>query len=176
MHDRRKNKATQSEIPLLDPSEDLAAHFLGEGNEDQVEEDFAKLLEDSLSSDEVRRARREKEGTQQRQQPVPVAEQVRQYPSVQDKLDLHGLPAADAAVETRIFVFEAARRGLKTLRIVTGKGLHSERGSVLRDVAEQVLVELKRTGVVLTFVWEKQAKTKSGALLVYLKRREEAAR
>jgi len=176
MHDRRKNKLTRSGIPLLDPSDDLAAHFLGAGKEDHAEEDFTKLLEASLSAENVRRARGEKEDVQQRQQPVPVAEQVRQYPSVQDELDLHGLPSADAAAQTRIFLLDAARRGFKTLRIITGKGLHSERGSVLRDIIEQVLVELKRTGVALTFVWEKQAKTKSGSVLVYLKGREDSAR
>jgi DNA-nicking Smr family endonuclease len=51
------------------------------------------------------------------------------------------------------------------VRIITGKGLHSAQGqSVLRELAEKRLSELRKNNVVLSFKWEKG----KGALVVYL--------
>ncbi|OQX20720.1 MAG: hypothetical protein BWK80_35435, partial [Desulfobacteraceae bacterium IS3] len=60
------------------------------------------------------------------------------------------------------------RDALRTVRIIVGKGLHSEGKAVLRDVVEEKLVSLKREGMILSFKWEKTNKLKSGAIIVYL--------
>jgi len=55
-----------------------------------------------------------------------------------------------------------------TLRVVVGRGLHSEFGAVLPHVVEDLLVRLKRDGVVLWFEWDRKIKSHSGSLVVYL--------
>jgi len=62
----------------------------------------------------------------------------------------------------------ARQRGLQTLRVITGKGLHSYGKAVLPEVVEEKVVELKKQNLILTFRWEKGSKRKSGALIVYL--------
>jgi len=55
------------------------------------------------------------------------------------------------------------------LRIIVGKGIHSLSKAVLPDVVEKKIVELKKEDIVMTFLWEKHRKLKSGAIIVYLK-------
>jgi DNA-nicking Smr family endonuclease len=91
------------------------------------------------------------------------------YPPPQDTLDLHGCMAQEAEDKTLRFVEESRRRGILTVRIITGKGLHSPGGkAVLPDTIEQVLGLLKKEGGITSFQWEKKVKSKSGALFVYL--------
>ena len=49
-----------------------------------------------------------------------------------------------------------------------GKGLHSEDRAVLPDVIEDLLTDMKREDIVLSYRWEKRVKRKSGAVIVYL--------
>ncbi|MBU0682224.1 MAG: Smr/MutS family protein [Proteobacteria bacterium] len=91
------------------------------------------------------------------------------YPPPQDTLDLHGCTAQEAEVKALRFVEGARRRGILTVRIITGKGLHSPGGkAVLPDTIEQVLGLLKKEGGITSFQWDKKVKSKSGSLLVYL--------
>ncbi len=57
-----------------------------------------------------------------------------------------------------------------TLRIIVGKGIHSEDGPVLPHVVEDLLKEMKKENIVLAYKWEGAKKLKFGAVLVYLKR------
>ncbi len=94
---------------------------------------------------------------------------IKGYPPVQETLDLHGEIAVDAERKAVEFIQMGSFKGLKTVRIITGKGLHSPGGkAVLPDVVEAQLVVLKRDGVVFDFAWDRQVKQKSGAVLVYL--------
>jgi DNA-nicking Smr family endonuclease len=91
------------------------------------------------------------------------------YPPPQETLDLHGCTGQEAEDKVQRFVEEACRRCIQTLRIITGKGLHSPGGkAVLPDIVEQKLILLKKEGDIVGFQWEKKVKSKSGALLVYL--------
>jgi DNA-nicking Smr family endonuclease len=54
------------------------------------------------------------------------------------------------------------------VRIITGKGLHSEGQPVLPDTVEGVLRTLKKENLVKSWRWEKGQKEKSGALIVQL--------
>lgn len=91
------------------------------------------------------------------------------YPPPQETLDLHGCTVQEAEDKACRFLEEARRRLLLTVRIITGKGLHSPGGrAVLPDMVEQLLVLRKKEGAIAAFQWENKVKSKSGALLVYL--------
>lgn len=55
------------------------------------------------------------------------------------ELDLHGLTRDEALSRTRTFLAHASRQGWPVVVIVTGKGLHSSEGPVLRRAVEQLL-------------------------------------
>ena len=54
-------------------------------------------------------------------------------------LDLHGLKRDEALARTRAFLCHAARRGWPLVLVVTGKGLRSPEGPVLRRAVAQLL-------------------------------------
>ncbi len=83
-------------------------------------------------------------------------------------MDLHGYTAAEAQSGTEAFIRKARNKGIHTLRLITGKGLHSQGKAVLPDVVERKLIELKQKKWVLGYKWEKKDKRKSGAVIVYL--------
>jgi DNA-nicking Smr family endonuclease len=56
---------------------------------------------------------------------------LRKGPS-QDRLDLHGLTAAEAAEAVEMFLYNSKKRGLKKVLIIHGKGNHSASGPVLK--------------------------------------------
>jgi DNA-nicking Smr family endonuclease len=55
------------------------------------------------------------------------------------ELDLHGLTRDEAVTRTRAFLAHAARQGWPVVVIVTGKGLRSAAGPVLRRAVEELL-------------------------------------
>jgi DNA-nicking Smr family endonuclease len=55
------------------------------------------------------------------------------------ELDLHGLVRDEAVARTRGFLAHAVRQKWSVVVIVTGKGLHSAEGPVLRRAVEQLL-------------------------------------
>jgi DNA-nicking Smr family endonuclease len=86
-------------------------------------------------------------------------------------LDLHGARVAD--VETRIakFVRRAHQLGLRRLRIVHGKGLHSDAvGPVPGDAVIESLTKGAAAARVIAFVTAPEAQGGSGAVLVELAR------
>lgn len=85
-------------------------------------------------------------------------------------VDLHGMRAVEAEREVVRFVRGAARRGVRRVCIVHGKGLHSESGPVLRERVVHVLSEGGAAPVVLAFVTASHARGGSGALMVELTR------
>jgi len=57
----------------------------------------------------------------------------------EDEIDLHGMTIEEATDKVSLFLQRAVLNGFKTVRIVTGKGLHSNDGPVLRAVVEKIL-------------------------------------
>jgi DNA-nicking Smr family endonuclease len=55
------------------------------------------------------------------------------------ELDLHGLTVDEASTKVRFFLQDAVYQGFKTVLLVTGKGLHSSEGPVLRQAVERLL-------------------------------------
>lgn len=143
----------------------LGEEQMPSGNES---EDFAALLASSLSEKSEAVLLHEKRDRVEPVRQISVAERLKYYPPVQAELDLHGYTAAKADQTAELYIRRAYSVGTYTLRIIVGKGLHSEHGAVLPDVISDRLTALKQDGIVLEWKWEKGKKSKSGAMVVYL--------
>lgn len=92
-------------------------------------------------------------------------------PSEAASLDLHG--AREAEVESKLgrFVRAQQRAGVRRVRVVHGKGLHSDAGGpVLAEAVITALTQGGAAGAVLAFVTAPPSGGGSGALLVELAR------
>ena len=82
-------------------------------------------------------------------------------------LDLHGLTREEAVNRTGAFLGHAARQGWAAVVIVTGKGLHSPTGPVLRQAVEQLLANSPQ--LVLEWARAPRQYGGAGALVVFLR-------
>jgi DNA-nicking Smr family endonuclease len=154
-------------IPVLDHCRDLERLMAASGDAEASPEEWSQDLQASLAHD-ARTLMKRKTGGIYPTRKLTLQERLKRYPLVQGQLDLHGATAMKAQQRTEAYVRTAHADGLFTLRIIVGKGLHSESGAVLPDVVEDRLIQLKRDGLVLAYRWEKGVKRKSGAVIVYL--------
>lgn len=130
----------------------------------EMPEDFEELLEESLKDPKMMEVLEEKvtgdEGAHQ-----PVGEIVKDYPGPQRDIDLHGHTSQEAMFELENFLNRSIHQRVRTVRVVTGKGLHSKHMiSVLPELTEKKLAEFRRAGKILAFKREKNG----GSYLVYL--------
>lgn len=89
--------------------------------------------------------------------------------AAQDELDLHHADANAAESLLRAFLRQATREGLGCVRIVHGKGLHSETGiPVLKNLVDRLL---RQRADVAAFHSAPPAQGGTGAALVLLRRR-----
>ncbi len=131
----------------------------------ETKENFSELLEESFKKRKVKPTNKPS--------PMPVKKRLKRYPPVEAELDLHGYNTIGAQVKTRSFISSCKHQGFFTLRIIVGKGLHSDTGPVLPDVVEDVVKEMKKQDQVIFYEWDKKKKARSGALIVYLKQFEQ---
>lgn len=124
-------------------------------------ENFPALLEAFLSKPD-RPARSSPD-------PMPYHKRIKRYPPPENDLDLHGFTALGAELKARSFLISCQQQGYFTVRIIVGRGLHSELGPVLPDMIEDLLAKLKARDIVLGFAWERKKKSRSGAVIVYLR-------
>ena len=135
-------------------------------NSGKPEENFEELLEEFMPSD-IKKVIKEKEGNSGREH-HRLHEVIDQH-QVDAELDLHNHTREGAKRAIGYFIQNSHYNKLKKLRIITGKGTHSEEGrSVLRSIAEEKIIELKKQGLVKSFKWEQGEMAKSGAIIVYL--------
>lgn len=87
--------------------------------------------------------------------------------NAQDEIDLHQLRLEDAVKEASLFLEESQKRGLRKVRIVTGKGLHSENGEAV--IRPAVYALCKESSLVREVSVPKAAEGGSGALSIILK-------
>lgn len=132
-----------------------------QSKEHLIEENFEALLEASFKKQSSKSVKKSS--------PMPVKKRIKRYPPVEIELDLHGFNAVGAQVKARSFIHSCKQRGYFTLRIIVGKGLHSELGPVLPDIVEDVLKEMMKQNLVIGYDWDKKMKSKSGSVVVYLK-------
>ena len=162
-HRRDKNG-----IPLLDHCHDLGRLLEASLDEcDAADGDLRNAWERSIAHD-ARTLIKKKTGGYFPTRQLTLKERMKRYPQPQRQLDLHGLTAIQAEQHTDTYIHTAHADGLFTLRIIVGKGMHSEFGAVLPDVVEDRLSRLKRDGLVMAYRWDKGVKRKSGAVIVYL--------
>ena len=83
------------------------------------------------------------------------------------ELDLHGLTVEEACTKLRFFLQDALYQGCRAVLLITGKGLHSSDGPVLR-IAMEILLESQRE-LVLEWGMAPQRYGGSGALIVFLR-------
>ncbi len=154
-------------IPRLDSQADLQRLFDATVEDPDDGEHLGETLHQSLAHD-ARSLMKKKTGGFFPTRRLSLKEKLRRYPDPQAQLDLHGATAARARERAAAYIRTAQADGLYTLRIIVGKGLHSEGGAVLPDVIEDLLLELKRDDIVLSYRWVKRVKRKSGAVIVFL--------
>jgi DNA-nicking Smr family endonuclease len=130
--------------------------------EDGPDQDFTALLASYLS-----RPRQKKKTTSSK--PMPYHKRIKRYPPPEKDLDLHGFTALGAQLKARSFLTTCKLQGYFTVRIIVGKGLHSDQGPVLPDTIEALLTRLKAQDIVLGFAWERKKKSRSGSVIVYLR-------
>ncbi len=160
-------------VRTLDAHEDFYELFGERNGEDAVpgasceeEEPFSRMLEDTLSGVDQAEIIRQKYPENVL---VPEQQRISARGTPGAELDLHGCHVREALVRVEAFLETAALQGLDAVRIIVGKGLHSQGSAVLPDAVEGKIVELKRRGRVATFSWEKKHKRVSGSLMVYLR-------
>lgn len=132
---------------------------------DPPEEDFAALLDTSWKHSQEFRKKKPK--------PLSLEKRVKRYPPPEAELDLHGFTVLGAEIKTRSFILNCKHQGYFTLRLIVGKGLHSDLGPVLPDAVEDLVKILKKENIVLAYEWDRKKKSRSGALIVYLKQFKE---
>ena len=136
--------------------------------ENEPEESFYELLEDSLSDISSQNLIKEKIAASSKKIELSKSTKLSKYPEPQDEIDLHGLKGDEAELKADFFIRDSKARGLVTIRIIVGKGTHSEGRAVLPDIVEGKIIDLKREGQIYSFKWEKGRKLKSGAVIIYL--------
>lgn len=159
----KKTLKNKNKIPILSETIDLKKVFGSDSDKK-----FHDLLSKNLEGKSKNALLREKKEKTEKPMPVPVEQRIKRYPGPQEDLDLHGFTAIEADRKTDIFIRSARRRGLFTVKIIVGKGTHSQGRAVLPDVVEDRLAALKNEKEILTFRWEKRLKTQSGSVIAYL--------
>jgi DNA-nicking Smr family endonuclease len=157
---KRKNKQKSARLPKeINPGEVFGADANSQPR-------FVDEIAARLSETDLRKVLAEKKG--KKPAPPSLQEILRHFPPPQETLDLHGVIGAEA--EARVIGFLNASNALKhrTVRIITGKGLHTEGPAVLPPLVEIALSELKRSGRILHYAWDKKRRERSGSVVVYL--------
>jgi len=154
-------------VPVVDPVFSDSSAGTGEKTcppkaEDDPAQDFTALLASYLS-----RPRQKKQSAPSK--PMPYHKRIKRYPPPEKDLDLHGFTALGAQLKARSFLTTCKLQGYFTVRIIVGKGLHSDLGPVLPDTIEDLLSRLKTQDIVLGFAWERKKKSRSGSVIVYLR-------
>ena len=160
-----KKKTGKQPIRKLTASEDLGVLFC-QDQENDLPHSFASALASGIPAATLTEILTEKEELPTPAQALQTT--IRSSPPPQERLDLHGCTGSEAEIKTENFLARARRNHLQTVLVITGKGLHSPEGPVLKDVIEARLKIMKSNGTILAYLWEKKDREKSGALLVYL--------
>ncbi len=88
----------------------------------------------------------------------------------QAELDLHGLSVDEASAKIIFFLQDAVHQGFQTVLVITGKGLHSNDGPVLRQAMEKLLNQQRKQ--VVEWGVAPRRYGGDGALVVFLRRVE----
>jgi DNA-nicking Smr family endonuclease len=159
----RRTGKSKKMPPTLPDETDLGRVFLGGKPAPPA---FTEGIKATLAGLDPDRVLEEKKGYKPR--PATLKERLKAYPAPQEELDLHGSTGTEAGQRTASFINGARALKLSTVRIITGKGLHSPGSPVLPAVVETCLAELKKKGVILHYSWGTKGRDHSGAVEVYI--------
>ncbi|PID78211.1 MAG: hypothetical protein CSA18_02665 [Deltaproteobacteria bacterium] len=158
---KKKFQKNKNGIKIINDYSDIYEHFLNEKTSEISKTKTFYAKESSL-------LREKKEALKPK--PVHLAKRLKRYPKPELTLDLHGFTSIQARLKIENFILSAFEKGYFTLRIITGKGIHSQAGAVLPDITEDVVKSLVTQKKVLSYSWENKKKSKSGSIIVYLNR------
>jgi DNA-nicking Smr family endonuclease len=91
---------------------------------------------------------------------------------IAEELDLHGFLKEEALKRLEHFISSAYARGSQAVLVITGKGINSPEGPVLRGAAAAWLREQGK-GMVAEFLPAPRDKGGSGAIVAFLRKRTE---
>jgi DNA-nicking Smr family endonuclease len=127
------------------------------------DENMDELIREYASYSDVQSAMKEKAAGEFVEE--DIGKMTKDYPSPQRELDLHKMNGSEAKFEIGKFINSSQDQRIRTVRLIPGKGLHSQnQQSVLPRVTEQKLSELRKSGLVVNWKKEKSG----GAFVVYL--------
>lgn len=159
LESKGKKPTDRHGFPVLDEVNDLLEIFEGPINK-EPDNDFTALFEEKSVEQNIWSIVREKDGgPERRYRSTPVRR------SPQSQLDLHGCTGLEAESRTESFVVSAVNLGLSCIRIITGKGLHSDGQPVLPAVVESKLRELQTKKLVKSFQLERRS---GGSMIIFL--------
>ena len=160
--------ANRNRIPIIPEEADLYDVFGLREPEETDPVAFQTMMDAALSRTDMDAVAAEKEAGLHPEKPRSLKARIKSYPRPQEILDLHGRTAMDAVAKVESFIQTGRGGGVKTVKIIVGKGLHSEEAAVLPRVVRSQLDRMKHRKLVLAHEWEKGSERKSGALIVYL--------
>lgn len=102
--------------------------------------------------------------------PISLEKRLSRYPLPELTLDLHGFTFIQAKLKLENFILSSFKEGYFTLKIITGKGKHSEFGAVIPQLTEDLVKEMINEKKVLAYKWENISMKASGSMVVYLNR------
>ncbi|MBB3280419.1 MULTISPECIES: Smr/MutS family protein [unclassified Roseateles] len=157
-------------VPLPDPNRAILRHGRPEPEPRQRELDEQRAWQQALSDDFDVDSLLETDETLSFRRPEISAESVRKlrrgHWALQAQIDLHGLRRDQAREALGQFIHDSARRGLRCVRVVHGKGNGSPgREPVLKARVRRWLVQKQE---VLAFVQARASDGGAGALMVLL--------
>ena len=142
------------DLPFAAEEGEKAGSFADVFDPDRFDRDSRALLSRKRQGAEKKRSVSHKKA---KKQTLPQAE-----------LDLHGLTGPQAEARTENFIAAVRQRGFSVVRIITGRGLHSDGPPVLPGVVEEKMAVLKQAGIVKRYEWEKKVTAQTGSMLVWL--------
>lgn len=153
---KKKITRHKSGLPLLTDDD---FHF--DSNLQQMEQQsFAEMFDpSSFDGDALAMMDSQREGQ-------PAKRMI--YPPPQEYLDLHGLTGLEAEGKVTNFLMTARGKGLRTVAVITGKGIHSQGFPVLRDLVERMAKAMKTDQEIRNYVWENGQRERSGVIIIYL--------
>ena len=161
----KKRKKTRQGVDLLSADDKLFDNSI---DEKEPEKSFSEMVEESFLDRSNLNMIKEKIAASSEDMQSNESIKLNAYPDPQDEIDLHGLTSEEAELKTDFFIRGSKIKGLSTISIIVGKGIHSQGKAVLPDIVERKIIDLKREGQIFTFKWERGKKYKSGAVIVYL--------
>lgn len=132
---------------------------------------FLKAMQKIGTTFAGRQPEEEELDAQQRRSPTSRMRQLKRGSiRIGDELDLHGFLKDEALARLERFIASAYQRGLDAVLVVTGKGVNSPEGPVLKG-ATATWLGGRGKGMVAEFSLAPRDKGGSGAFVVFLKKK-----